>query len=1413
MFKDKVLISILFYFCFLSILKSEPVEFIVKFKSEKHLNKFVLQSKSNISKLFEQFNSKKIISQIQSNFGFSPNLYYSILIETSNSEAIKDLQIDENIEYAERVHLYKIEKSDYPSDSFAQYQWALKAVNGLNTINQYNGEGIIIGVIDTGIDFEHEDLKNQLWINESEDINNNGKFDPWDNEEFRNGISGDFDGLDNDGNGFIDDVIGYDFVDQQFAKFGDWSEPDPIPDDEGKHGTEVSGVIAAEGNNEIGIIGLAHKSKILTAKVFDITGNAETDDIAKGIIYAAVNGAKIINMSFGDPFESKLLADAIKFANSLGCILVASSGNDNNSNPHFPSDFEEVISVGGLTETGKRSSISNYGVNLSVIAPGENILTCERGNSYRRISGTSFAAPYVSAAAAILVQKYPNISASQVRSTIEASAKRMDIAGWNKFFGAGHLDVWEMLNIPALSNFDFSDFINYKFISKDQLIFQEKLFVQTPLFDSWKIEIIELGKNFFIPITDEFYNQTLSPLMIEFNLPEVTSDFNLSLSIKLKNGQILRRNRTVKLFNSDSSLKITHFAVNPAIMHGKRIIIVSAKANYPVEAFIEYFPNANPDLSVKLYEYDKKSNNNVFTLKEFYQKGEYKGRINFIIKKLNGLNDTLKKDFTFFYEPLEFLSSNYKEKTYTLPRAYIFNRVGDFLKNGGTNVIINNLNDFLIGTTELYNFKNNKFEKIDSLVKGWIPIGVGDTKGNGNLDILFTDRGKTMISTSESISGNPFSKVIFESIPGVTFWGEGLYDFDKDGKSEILGYNDSTYFTYKYSGNNYFPYKILELPKTLKKGVVKGSLVGDFDGDGNIEVFHSNYYGNLFIHEFKNGEFSLEWIDSTDYGYSNPIVSQIKLNNKSNPSIIIGTYGSKLISGDEEFVDIIWSFRILNSNLENNYDVKTFENFLGVQAGIEPRVGLAYRNGVAAGNLDQDSGEELIISTFPNTYVMKWKEDKFFPLWQYKYSFSNSAFIFDFDNNGINELGIATYDSTRFFEINENSNKPQSPVIYDAFSESSNTGKIKWHKLEGITEYRIYTLKQKQDGSLEVKLINNTKNDSVSITELIPESYNYFLVTSVNNLNQESEFSELVKIFAHQPYEPLSYQIMSNNIIKVSFNGKMKSYIENPNLFQLLAENNTLAFIPNSVQTIADSSFLLIFNSELPQGNAKLIINSFRDFYNSPTLAKDFGIKIEVENMPSELFLSSLDVISVNELILKYSESVNEFDALNSSNYSLSPFGSVVNVEKIDEITIRLILDQEIGKRNITGELYSITAKNVKAISGKLLTIGGGNTLSFVLTKENSNKVIAFPSPFSLSKNEFLNFGNLPSDIKIKIMDLNGKILKEIEDKSADGGLSWDLVGENGKKLEAGIYIFLITGRNSAGEELEYEYKKFSVIP
>ncbi|MBI2588532.1 S8 family serine peptidase [Candidatus Berkelbacteria bacterium] len=314
--------------------------------------------------------------------------------------------------------------------------WGTKVIQSSLAWDSSQGEGITVAVVDTGIDYNHEDIRDNVWQNSGE-------------------VAGD--GVDNDQNGYIDDTRGWNFYDNNNN-----------PMDTYGHGTHVAGTIAATGNNELGIVGVAFKSKVMALKVGDQFG-FPFSAIFGGIYYAVSQGAKVINMSYGGYGPYSPEDELLDYADSKNVVLVASAGNNwAEARLYGPAGHPKVITVGALDPYGQKPWWSNYGLKLDVMAPGVDTLSLRSavnnlptdrivGGKYIRLDGTSMAAPHVSGAAAILLAKNPNFLPSQIKYSLKKTSDDLGSQGIDLEFGYGRINLAQSLSVvnPPIINLAF----------------------------------------------------------------------------------------------------------------------------------------------------------------------------------------------------------------------------------------------------------------------------------------------------------------------------------------------------------------------------------------------------------------------------------------------------------------------------------------------------------------------------------------------------------------------------------------------------------------------------------------------------------------------------------------------------------------------------------------------------------------------------------------------------------------------------------------------------------------------------------------------------------------------------------------------------------------------------------------------
>ncbi|MEH2120457.1 S8 family peptidase [Nostoc sp.] len=258
----------------------------------------------------------------------------------------------------------------------------------------YTGKGVVVAVVDTGVDYNHEDLKNNIWTNTKEIAGN---------------------GIDDDGNGYVDDNYGWNFADNNNNTL-----------DNNGHGTHVSGTIAGE-NNNYGVTGIAYDAKIMPVKVLDESGSGSFNSISKGIRYAVDNGANVINLSLGGPYSNSTLESAIDYASSKGVIVVMAAGNDGGSSPEYPASYayKSGIAVGAVDRNNNMPDFSDRSGTKQiayVTAPGVKVYSSVPNNQYATYSGTSMAAPHVAGVVALMLSANHNLTDAQVRQIVTETA-------------------------------------------------------------------------------------------------------------------------------------------------------------------------------------------------------------------------------------------------------------------------------------------------------------------------------------------------------------------------------------------------------------------------------------------------------------------------------------------------------------------------------------------------------------------------------------------------------------------------------------------------------------------------------------------------------------------------------------------------------------------------------------------------------------------------------------------------------------------------------------------------------------------------------------------------------------------------------------------------------------------------------
>jgi subtilisin family serine protease len=295
---------------------------------------------------------------------------------------------------------YRVQVTATPDDPSFGSQWGLNAINAPAAWNTGTGTGrTIVAVIDSGIAYNHPDLKANIWHNPGEIAGN---------------------GIDDDHDGYVDDVVGYNFV----SNTGN-------PADDNGHGTHVAGIIGAVGDNGVGVSGVDWHVQIMALKFLDAGGSGYMSDAVRALNFAVAHGAKIVNASFAGGGYDPAMATALANARAKGVIVVAAAGNDgtdNDANPVYPANYsgDNVVSVAAVDRNDRLASFSDYGAKtVDIAAPGVGIYSTLPNGKYGSYSGTSMATPFVTGALALVWGIHPAWTYKQVIAAVLNTADRL----------------------------------------------------------------------------------------------------------------------------------------------------------------------------------------------------------------------------------------------------------------------------------------------------------------------------------------------------------------------------------------------------------------------------------------------------------------------------------------------------------------------------------------------------------------------------------------------------------------------------------------------------------------------------------------------------------------------------------------------------------------------------------------------------------------------------------------------------------------------------------------------------------------------------------------------------------------------------------------------------------------------------
>jgi subtilisin family serine protease len=1277
-----------------------------------------------------------------------------------------------------------------PNDESFDGAWWLRRISAPEAWEITRGDtNVVIGIIDTGIDHTHRDLRSNLWHNRAE-IDSNG--------------------LDDDNNGFIDDIIGWDFVDApSLPAGGDYLERDNDPMDDFGHGTYVAGCAASATDNGVCYPSAGFNCRLMALRAGNINGTLEEDDIAAAVLYGVANGASIINMSFGDVVASPLLREVVQIASNAGVILTASAGNGRSNGIHYPSGFPEVISVGATDSNDFKANFSNYGPSVDIMAPGDFINSTILGGEcgeWRYPSGTSYAAPIIAGVVGLMLSVNPDLTPDEVLNVLRATADDLRTDGWDSVTVNGRVNAFRAVGSAATGAEAFAQ-------------------LTTPRMDSGvRGEFAVIGQasgTAFSNYTLE-YGFTENPMVWFFvsDADRRVFDDTLGVIEAPLQDTILVVRLTTFATTGQQAVAVLHLYVQneaPSIDSIQTRSVLDADGyGQQILTWTNQFARATLLMTNSLgdsvrEDFGYVSDEHVAVISQDRYPGEWMA----ILQVTNLLGESTRSDpFPYSSIQASILHYLFNRTDTNIPHGIIGSFVNDYDCDDLEEVWVLPVNeDGIIDTLEPYEWNGSNFTETENTYGPHIPQAYGDADGDGLMEMAARRFSETRIWEQTEPCGvlNNLVYVSPDHFPAFILGRYVMVD-SASGRSDLLA-RIETSSGLRLALFTVSPEFVVTIRDTLPNQSTganalgaPGSAVGDFDQDGQLDFFYGDYDGDLIWCEWTGNEvvpvtsIRLRQNDATNW------LALGDIDGDGQSELVVGCRSNEGFSSESQRLLQGWDYYIFKAQTNNTLHIVDSVAILGNENVKENPAS------VIVSQLDNDIALEVAISAFPDLYILSFNELtlRYQAEWHYLPSMAGAMVAADFNNNGVNEL-VAS-DDTRQLRIESaiaTGDAPFPPLLSGEPLDET-TVHLSWTPVTGAIHYELYQAPHSEQLQF-AQLFTTTEAIVIAATD---ELLDYAVVTYDTSFEQDvSVYSNVISLAAnHAPSVNQQVTWLAPQIISIGFSEPMGNSV--------FVQGNWKLGDGSMPSVISEGEgrrrINLSFDKAFTTGVYQLAMRNLRDAQGTLLPANQHHLTFDIVDT-GEVYCHIVthdlrDAPIGNHVVIEYSEPMSP-SVLDASHYQVfDPRLANTSYSSISVTALvadRTRVEIELNERYPAGavgvsvriQLVDIVSEAGSSLANTELLLGEAAT--------NLAETYVYPNPFrgrGASGSDGIFFASLPPRATIRIFALNGTLLKKIEHEGTSGHVAWDLQTQDGGELAAGVYLFKI---DANGEE---KMGKFAVM-